>query len=199
MNKRLVIGAITLGSCLALAACAGPGTGAAGSASPSVTAPATTSIIATASATPTATVSPAATVSTPAVTTPGVVERQPAIVTSTRAAAAIRYLTVDYIQFLTGAEAERAAAARGDEVTNDYYIINDNPRLREFPVREGLRVRVVVRDDPDEPVVPEGYDLALADWLTAITGPRSDFFLANFYWITITDGTITGIEQQYLP
>ena len=39
-------------------------------------------------------------------------------------------LRFDRVQFLTGEEAERAAAANGDEVDNDYYVVNDNPRLR---------------------------------------------------------------------
>ena len=46
---------------------------------------------------------------------------------------------------------------------------------------------------------PSGYDLSLGDWIAAITGPSAGHFTYSFYWFTITDGTVTGIEQQYLP
>jgi len=126
-------------------------------------------------------------------------EQQPAMVTSTRTAGGTQYLTLDYIQFLTGDEAANAAAERGDESPppNDFYIVNDNPRLREFPIQPGITVRVVAEDGGT--VNPEGYDLSLDDWLAQITGPEADAYLASFYWVTITDGTITAIEQQYLP
>lgn len=128
-----------------------------------------------------------------------VVERQPALVTAVRSVGPTYYLTVDYVQFLTGAEAAAAAAAHGDESPppNGYYVVNDNPRLREFPVERGIIVRVVSR--PDGTVRPEGYDMRLAEWVAQLTGPDSRWFLGHLYWLTITDGTITAIEQQYLP
>jgi type II secretory pathway pseudopilin PulG len=129
-----------------------------------------------------------------------VVEKQPAIVKSTRSSGGKKYLTLDYIQFLGGAEAAAAALAHGDESPppNDYYIVNDNPKLREFPIQPGITVRVVMNDDGTVGD-PGGYAMSLADWLAKITGPTKAPFLANFYWVTITDGTITAIEQQYLP
>jgi hypothetical protein len=41
-------------------------------------------------------------------------------------------LSFDQAEFLTGAAANEAAAAHGEQtpVPNDYYIVNDNPRLR---------------------------------------------------------------------
>lgn len=127
------------------------------------------------------------------------VERQPALVTAVRSIGSTHYLTLDYVQFLTGAEAAAAAAAHGDESPppNDYYVVNDNPRLREFPVQRGITVRVVSR--PDGTVTPAGYDMPLAEWVARLTGPDSRWFLGHLYWVTITDGTITAIEQQYLP
>jgi len=138
---------------------------------------------------------PAGTETSPASAT----ERQPALVVSTRGADDADYLTLDYIQFLTGDEATTAAAEHGDESPppNDYYVVNDNPRLREFPVAPGITVRVVA--NADGAVTPGGYDMDLDDWLAAITGPDANAYLANFYWVTITDDTITAIEQQYLP
>ncbi len=128
-----------------------------------------------------------------------VVERHPAKVTDTDTVGGTHRLTLDYIQFFTGAEASAAAAAHGGEVPppNDYFIVNDNPLLREFPVQPGITVRAV--SVADGTVRPEGYDMTLNDWVAAITGPGAGSFLYSFYWFTITDGTITEIEQQYLP
>lgn len=49
-------------------------------------------------------------------------------------------LSFDKVQFLTGKEAEAAAARNNEEVTNDYYVVNDNPRLRTLLVRGDARI-----------------------------------------------------------
>ncbi len=127
--------------------------------------------------------------------------RHLAYVTGTRLHRRRRRLSVDFVLFLTGWEAADAAAARGDESPppNDYYIVNDTPTIREFPVQAGIDVRVVV--NPDGTTNTEGYDLPLADWIDAITGPDAAQYLANAYWLTFTgaDDTICAIEAQWVP
>jgi hypothetical protein len=51
-------------------------------------------------------------------------------------------LSFDRAQFLTGDAADKAAAAHGDEtpVPNDYYIVNDSPRLRTLTVAGDVAV-----------------------------------------------------------
>jgi hypothetical protein len=136
---------------------------------------------------------PAVTTQMPAVT------RQAAYVKGTYTAGGTRYLTVDYVQFLTGDAAGAAAAAHGDESPppNDYYIVNDNPLLRELPVAADLTVRAIT--NADGTVAPEGFALSPADWVGRITGPDADRFLSSLYRLTIADGTVTAIEEQYLP
>ncbi len=128
-----------------------------------------------------------------------VVETSAALVVGSRSTGGTAYVTVDYVLFLTGEEASDASAGHGGEVPppNDYYVVNDNPLLREFPVDDGTGVRVVANGDGT--VTPEGYDITLADWLAAITGPSAGEYLSTFYWLTITDGVVTAVEQQYLP
>jgi hypothetical protein len=48
----------------------------------------------------------------------------------------------DLAYLLTGDEANQAAADRGLEtpVPNDYFIVNDNPRLRTLPASPALRI-----------------------------------------------------------
>jgi len=130
---------------------------------------------------------------------PVAAERVPAIITAVDTSGSTVRLEVDYIQFLTGDEAADAATAHGDESPppNDYYIVNDNPALREFPVQEGISVVTVVNDDGTSD--PAGHTLTLDEWVDRITGPNADAFRSSFYWITVSEATITTIEQQYLP
>lgn len=126
-------------------------------------------------------------------------ERVPALVISARIEGGTTVLTVDYIQFLTGDEAAAAAADRGDESPppNDYYIVNDNTRLREFAVQDGISVMTVVQDDGTSD--PGGHTLPLAEWVERLSGPAADAFKSSFYWLTVSGETITTVEQQYLP
>ena len=49
-------------------------------------------------------------------------------------------VSFDRVQFLTGDAARSEAAKRGDEVDNDYYVVNDNTRLRTLVVADGATV-----------------------------------------------------------
>jgi len=131
--------------------------------------------------------------------TPAPSERVPAFVESVRTEGDATILTVDYIQFLTGDEAAAAASERGDESPppNDYYIVNDSTRLREFTVQDGISVVTVVNDDGTSD--PGGHELSLAEWVARLSGPSGDAFRYSFYWLTVSGDTITTIEQQYLP
>ena len=126
-------------------------------------------------------------------------ERVPAFVVSARIEDGATILSVDYIQFLTGEEAAAAAAERGDESPppNDYYIVNDNPTVREFPIAPNLSVRVVAKADGTTD--PAGYTMSVKDWAAAVNGPAGSAFKSGIYYITLADGTVTMIEQLYLP
>jgi hypothetical protein len=56
----------------------------------------------------------------------------------------------DLAYLLTGEEANQAAAENGypTPVDNDYYIVNDNPRLRTLLVSPDIRIRLVDWDTP---------------------------------------------------
>ena len=133
--------------------------------------------------------------STPATTT----ERQPGMVVAVTGSPGAYVLRIDYVLFLTGAEAIAAATAHGDESPppNDYYIVNDNPLLRDFPIQSGIPVTVVTNDDGTSD--SEGHAITLDQWVAALSGPPANAYRASIYWVTITDGTITAIEAQYVP
>lgn len=138
---------------------------------------------------------PAAADSPPASTT----ERQPGMVVAVDGSPGAYVLRIDYVLFLTGAEANAAATAHGDESPppNDYYVVNDNPRIREFPIQSGIPVTVVSNDDGTSD--SDGHTITLAQWVAALSGPAADVYKGSIYWVTITDGTITAIEAQYVP
>ena len=107
----------------------------------------------------------------------------------------------DLADFLIGGEANRAAADRGQEtpVPNDYFIVNDNPRLRQLPVAPGLRILLLdwtnccdtmFRADPqlfqeslDQKKYPPG------NYKGTFSG----------YWLTVRGGAVTKVEEQYFP
>jgi len=110
-------------------------------------------------------------------------------------------MVLDLAYFLTGDEANEAAEEHGDEtpVPNDYYIVNDNPRLRTLVVSRDVRILLI-------------------DWMNccdrffpADPGRFQDSFAldeyppGNYkgkfspYWLTVRDGVVTAIEEQYLP
>jgi hypothetical protein len=103
----------------------------------------------------------------------------------------------DLAYFYTGEQAEQEAAERGDEVVNDYYIVNDNPRLRTLPLADEVEVQYVLDSQCCE-LQPWDID----SWLEAIglsTNP-SDYPGTNVpWWFTVEAGQITKIEQQWLP
>ncbi|PKQ37151.1 MAG: hypothetical protein CVT59_08800 [Actinobacteria bacterium HGW-Actinobacteria-1] len=109
------------------------------------------------------------------------------------------YITVDYAEMLTGQAAADAAAAAGEESPppNDYFISNNNKKLREFPVDTAINVTLT---STAQGVKPEGYSVPFGDFQNIFTGVVSGPDLSRQpFWITIKDGTITIIAEQYLP
>ena len=113
-------------------------------------------------------------------------------------------LVFNLAYFLTGEEANEAAAEHGDEVPvpNDYYIVDDNPKLRTL-------------------VLAPDVELALVDWsrccdrtfdgdvdvfATAIEAGEpvtvgDDVYNGAWspYWLEVAGGQVLRIEEQYLP
>lgn len=107
----------------------------------------------------------------------------------------------DLAYFLTGEEANEAAAEHGDEVPvpNDYYIVNDNPRLRTLDVDPDVEVWVI--DWADCCDVVEGEVQPFVDAFETRHHPWDAMYQGREapYWITVEDGAVVKIEVQYLP
>ena len=118
-----------------------------------------------------------------------------------------RTISFDLAEFLEGDEADEAyredSGLSGDEeVENDYYVRNQNPRLRTLEVAEDAKIRVV--GDPPDTVEGSWDDFAAAFSSDEIQ-PFNDDGSASYrgangrYWITVADGSVVSIEEQYVP
>jgi hypothetical protein len=106
--------------------------------------------------------------------------------------------------FYTGDEANKQAAARGDEVPvpNDVYIVNDNPSTRDVPVNPSVELLLIdwnacCETSPGAQLDAFASALDEQDFVD-IDGFRYAGGLSP-YWITIEEGRIAGIEEQFLP
>jgi len=108
------------------------------------------------------------------------------------------YIDADYIQFLMGKPAVEAARKRGDaepfvrngdttwSVPNDYYILNENKKIRSLALKPDFRLVTVEKPEAKE-VSGVGYLKKYAKDLV--------FVLT----LDATDSTVTVIKEQYLP
>jgi hypothetical protein len=95
--------------------------------------------------------------------------------------------TFDLAYLLTGDEAAAAAKADGKELDGDFYIQNNNPKLREVPVDPHAEVI-----DIDYDACCDGQPSTIADFATTIDHPTP----VN---LTMADGVATKVEELYFP
>ena len=105
-------------------------------------------------------------------------------------------ITFDLIQFFTGEAATKAAAEDGEESPppNDYYIRNVNSRLRTLPVRSGAPITVNV-------LAAQSTGSSTKDVSVTVDELASYFPNSGTapFWITVEQGQVTKIAQQFLP
>jgi hypothetical protein len=113
-----------------------------------------------------------------------------------------RAVEVDVVQFLMGDEA--TAAYREDHPDdptgspdNDYYIVNDNPRLRTLPVADDVVVTVVSTstsaNDPHRIAFED-----LPGYVATYEGAGGQLWY-NPFWLTVEDDRIVALDEQYTP
>jgi hypothetical protein len=105
-------------------------------------------------------------------------------------------ITFDLIQFFTGDAATKAAAEDGKESPppNDYYIRNVNPRLRTLPVAADAPITVNVLAAQSTGSATKDVSVTLAKLASYFPNSGTPPF-----WITVEQGQVTRIAQQYLP
>lgn len=193
--------------CAALAVTAGCGNTAAPSkAAPRSTAPAVTSPVPTTGTGPGAGAAPAQTSGTGTRTRsgpgtaakPGAAAEAAALTDGryplyiTAVSTARRQLTVNVIQFLTGAAADKAAKEDGAEVTDDYYIRDASPRLRTLPVVAGAPITV---NNLESATTGSNKDVRTS---LARLGAYRDLGNAVFR-ATVKGGRVIALSEIYVP
>jgi hypothetical protein len=110
-------------------------------------------------------------------------------------------ITFDLAYFYTGEEAAEVAAERGDEAPppNDYYIINDNTRLRTMPVANDAALHIV-----DWEHCCDDFQIGSLEDMASAMASGDDPYGGTYrytspFWLTVEDGRIVLIEEQYLP
>jgi hypothetical protein len=117
---------------------------------------------------------------------------------------AARSVSFDVIQFLTGDAA--AAAFQEDEPDdpddsppNDYWIRNASTRVRTLPIATDATVAVVRLGEPSGAgLVPWTLEDLPAHLDRDVEVPAGRLAW-NPYWLTVADGVVVAIEEQYLP
>lgn len=112
-------------------------------------------------------------------------------------------MVFDLAYFFTGEEANEVAASRGDEtpVPNDFYIVNDNPKLRKLAL------------DPDVEIVLIDWDVCCDVTFLAPVDVFAEAMEGSFveidgqifggsgspYFLNVEDGLVVRITEQFLP
>jgi hypothetical protein len=116
-----------------------------------------------------------------------------------------RTIVFDLAIWLSGDEADRAyqdATGETGPVPNDYYVVNDNPKLRTLTLAPDVRVRLLDWND----CCGTFFDADLDVWARAVVRNRHIDVNGREYsnnsrqvWITVQDGVLTLVEEQYTP
>jgi hypothetical protein len=107
-------------------------------------------------------------------------------------------LGFDLAYLLTGDEAVAAATAAGVELDTDYYVQNDNPRVRSLTMAPDVVTTVVGEGDACcDPV-----EISLAEFEERIhptLDQGTDVRKGPLVRITVEDALVTRIDEVYLP
>ena len=107
-------------------------------------------------------------------------------------------IVFDPAEQLTGEEANRAAAAHGDEVPvpNDSYKVNDDPTLHTLALSPEVEIRLINWDNRCDTVPdPDGFEYCTAD----PEGLKASGLGGWGYWVTLEHGIVVKIEEQFHP
>jgi hypothetical protein len=118
--------------------------------------------------------------------------------------AGARTIEFDLAYFLSGKEADHAyqeATGNTGHVPNDYFVVNDNPMLRTLALAPDVRLRLLDWNHCCETFF-DG-DLALfAEAIEEQTDVNDGDLIyrgQSQWWITVENGFVTEIEEQYSP
>ena len=110
-------------------------------------------------------------------------------------------LVFDLAYLLTGEEANEEAAKRGypTPVDNDYFIVNDNPRLRTPALAGDLRLRLLDREHCCDTFFDGDLERFAASFRRTSYPPGNYVGKFTAYELTVEDGVVVEIDEHYLP
>jgi hypothetical protein len=135
--------------------------------------------------------------------------RHPVYLTGHHLTETERTLEFDLVQWLTGDDAIEYVEAHPDRYPGlydeieelggypyDQLVVNDNPRLRTLPVIDDPQITVI--RTPDSSYSAHTIGLAeLPDYLRQFAPADSPNLSYNVWWITVHDGEIVALEEQF--
>ena len=191
-THRLAVASLTILTAVALAGCGGGSDTADPQPSPAQPAPASPSVATTSRPTPAQPASGRA--STPTTATRG---SDFGFIRSWTAKTGTIYLRFDRAVLLTGKAADTASAAHGGEspVPNDYYIQNDNPRLREVVIHD----QATVIGSQQLTGSPGPNPSSLKALLTFVHNGGPQAAATPFHLTYNANGLVVRIQEQYIP
>jgi hypothetical protein len=116
-------------------------------------------------------------------------------------------VSADYVQWFTGEAANLAAREDGvigedEDVPDDYYIRNDNPQIRRLTMAPAAPVVLQACFDPGPCLTTVG--VTIDQWTGMLGGEEPEGWTwygggTLPYWLTLRDGEIVQVIEQYLP
>ncbi|MDG0814206.1 hypothetical protein [Cohnella rhizosphaerae] len=131
----------------------------------------------------------------------------PAYISKITSMDGVTYLTVDYIQFLQGEEADRVFRqqepdAGMDEAPDGYYILNEEKKTYTLPVAADAQVLMQIYNRSgswDDADIVENEPISVAKLRSLFSGDNQEL-MGNFpYYVTVVDGKVVRIVQQFVP
>ncbi len=103
-------------------------------------------------------------------------------------------LSIDYVQWLT-------CAGNSTDCTNGYKVVNSSPQMRFFPVASNATVTLqTYSHNPTDGNFYYNQPVSLATFKTAFNTPTTQYTASKLlYWITLNNGVVTNISEQYQP
>jgi hypothetical protein len=123
---------------------------------------------------------------------------------SVSTAAPAATLAFDEAEFLTGDEAQRAAeedgaVPPGEPVPNDYYVRNPDKTTQTLPIATDAKITARRCS-----LCRKGQAGNLEDFLASFMKTGQTYAdpyrgAESQYWLTIEDGTVVAVDEQYVP